>query len=356
MLQVHVSKDHIKITRGVSVAPAPLADGAARLQIKLFGLSANNITYAAMGSGPLGYWDFFPGPAGWGCPPCWGFADVTESRAKGVDVGTRYYGYYPIAETLDVVPTRISRTGFSNGAAHRATKAAIYNRYNLTSADPQYAPEFEREQVLFRPVFGAGWWLADFVHRDNPRTVVMSSATSKSALVTALQLRKLGAPQLVGLTSTKNIFYLRDTALFDHVISYDDAASVTAVGPATYVDFLGRESLRSQVHDLLGDRLKRSVIFGATDWADKPGGVQPQKGAVAGPTPEFFFTPSYRETRLAEQPMLGATMPSDILEFYASSRRFVTITSLRGVDEIIASWMKLVAGEVGPRDGLTLQF
>jgi hypothetical protein len=356
MLQIHVSKDDLKTVRAVSVSPAPLADGAARLQIKLFGLSANNITYAAMGTGPLGYWDFFPGPVGWGCPPGWGLADVTESRATGVEVGARYYGYYPVAETLDVFPTRISSTGFSDGVAHRAAKAAIYNRYHLTSADPQYASQFEREQVLFRPVFGAGWWLADFVHQGNPQTVVMSSATSKSALVAAMQLRKLGKHRLVGLTSGKNIAYLHGAGLFDHVISYDEAASVTASGPASYVDFLGRESLRSKVHEVLGERLTRSVIFGATDWADKSGGVQSVKSALPGPAPEFFFTPSYRESRIAEQPSLGAAMQRDILEFYSGSRRFVTITHRHGVDEIVAAWMKLLSGDVAPSEGLTFQF
>jgi hypothetical protein len=34
----------------------------------------------------------------------------------------------------------------------------------------------------------------------------------------------------------------------------------------------------------------------------------------------------------------------------------VNITNLRGVDAIIASWTKLVSGDGGPRDGLTLQF
>src|SRR5262245_52322913 len=356
MLQVHVSKNDLKTVRAVNTSPSSVAAGAVRLQLKLFGLSANNITYAAMGDGPLGYWDFFPGPPGWGCPPCWGFADVIASRETDVAIGTRYYGYYPIAETLDVFPTNIDKTGFTDGAAHRAKKATIYNRYHLASADPLYVSGFEREQVLFRPVFGAGWWLADFVHRCNPQTVVMSSATSKSALVTARQLRRLGTRHLVGLTSTKNTSYLRDTALYDQVLSYDEAASVTTDGTATYVDFLGRESLTSRIHEVLGDRLTRSVMFGATDWTDRPGGVQPLKRSVRGPVPEFFFTPSYREVRLAEQPSLSETAQRDIREFYSSSRKFVTIHNVRGVDEIMNCWMKLLAGEISPGDGLALEF
>lgn len=278
MLQVQVIKDDLKTARAVSIPSSPVAAGAARLQLKLFGLSANNIITRQWAMAPL-------------------------------DTGT---------------------------SSHRRP--------------------VEREQVLFRPVFGAGWWLADFVHRGSSHTVVMSSATSKSALVTARQLRRLGKQHLVGLTSAKNTSYLRDTALYHQMLSYDDVASVTTEGTAMYVDFLGRASLTSKVHEVIGDHLIRSVMFGATDWADKPGGVQPPKGVVKGPVPEFFFTPSYYVARLAEVPALRAAMQRDIQEFYPSSRRFVTIHNRRGVDEIISCWMRLLSGDISPREGLTLQF
>ena len=143
----------------------------------------------------------------------------------------------------------------------------------------------------------------------------MSSATSKSALVTARQLRRLGDHRLVGLTSPKNTSYLRDIALYHQVLSYEDAASLATDGTTTYVDFLGRESLTAKVHEVLGERLIRSVMFGATDWTDKPGGVQPPKGSVRGPTPEFFFTPSYREARLVEEPALSTAIQRDMRDF-----------------------------------------
>ena len=42
--------------------PAALADGAARIEVEQFALSANNISYAAFGD-LLRYWEFFPAPA-----------------------------------------------------------------------------------------------------------------------------------------------------------------------------------------------------------------------------------------------------------------------------------------------------
>jgi hypothetical protein len=356
MLQVQVSRADLGTVRVVDTSPSPLPNGAARLQLGLFGLSANNVTYAAMGEGVLRYWDFFPASQGWGCTPCWGFADVIESRAPGVDVGMRFYGYFPMAETLEVRPGNVNDRGFTDAMPHRANKPAVYNQYHLTTSDPLYDPEFEPEQVLFRPTFAPGWWLADFVHRDDPRAVVMSSASSKSALATACQLRRLGDHRLTGMTSARNIGYVRGTGLYHDVMDYADIASLSADAPATYLDFLGRESLTKQVHDVLGARLIRSVLFGATDWDDKPGGVQPLSAVVKGPEPEFFFTSTHRDARLAQEPALAVAMQRDMRAFYRDSRRFVTVRRYRSADEIVACWKRLLSGNADPAVGVALQF
>src|SRR5687768_1386255 len=114
MREVHISKQDIRDTRIAMIKQAPVGEGAARLKLDLFALTANNVTYAAMGTGMLGYWDFFPASDGFGKVPVWGFATVTESNAAGVEVGARYYGYYPLAETLDVTPAKAGPRGFSD--------------------------------------------------------------------------------------------------------------------------------------------------------------------------------------------------------------------------------------------------
>ena len=49
------------------------------------------------------YWGFFPtGDDAWGHMPVWGFADVVASTVSGVEVGERFYGYFPIASHLRV--------------------------------------------------------------------------------------------------------------------------------------------------------------------------------------------------------------------------------------------------------------
>jgi hypothetical protein len=158
------------------------------------------------------------------------------------------------------------------------------------------------------------------------------------------------------MTSAGNIGYVRGTGLYHDVMEYDDVASLSADAPATYVDFLGRESLTKQVHEVLGASLIRSVLFGATDWDDKPGGVQPLKAVVKGPKPEFFFTSTHRNARLAEEPALSDAMQRDMRAFYRESRRFVAIRRHQGADELVACWKRLLSGSADPGEGLAFQF
>lgn len=350
MRELHISKRNIRDTRFALVKQAPVGEGQARLKLDIFALTSNNVTYAAMGEGMLGYWDFFPASEGFGKVPVWGFATVIESNAPEIAVGARYYGYYPLAETLDVIP-RKTATGFIDTAAHRAPKAALYNVYTDVALDPAYDAAYEAEQTLFRPLYGTGWWAADFIKQGAAKAVVLSSASSKTALATAHQLKKLGGAEIVGLTSPGNEAYVRGSGLYDRVVLYSDAASLNVKAPATYVDFLGRAELNTTVHSTLGDALTRSIIIGVTDWAGERASAP-----LPGPKPEFFFVPTYAAERLKADPSLMPAMGRDLRAFYPASHAFVDVKRITGAEAISATWTKLVAGEVPPRDGLVLSF
>ena len=350
MRELHISKANIRDTQFALVKQAPVGEGQARLKLDLFALTSNNVTYAAMGTGMLGYWDFFPAPEGFGKVPVWGFGTVTESNAPDIAVGSRFYGYYPLAETLDVTPKKTA-TGFIDTVAHRAPKAALYNIYTDTTLDPGYDANYEPEQTLFRPLYGTGWWAADFIKQAAAKTVVLSSASSKTALATAHQLRKLGGAEIIGLTSPGNEAYVRESGLYDRVVLYNDAASLKVEAPATYVDYLGRAELNATIHTKLGDALTRSIIIGVTDWSGERA-----TAPLPGPKPEFFFVPTYAAERLKADPQLGPAMMRDLRAFYPASHAFVTPMRVNGADAIVAAWSQLVAGNVPPRDGLVAAF
>ena len=77
-----VSRSDLRRTAFVPAAQTPdtaLDTGEILVRITRFALTANNITYGAVGE-MIGYWTFFPAPEGWGRIPVWGFADVVRSQ------------------------------------------------------------------------------------------------------------------------------------------------------------------------------------------------------------------------------------------------------------------------------------
>lgn len=89
------------------------------LKVDKFALTANNITYGVAGD-MIGYWQFSPADLPNGNIPVWGMGTVVKSANAELNVGDRYYGYFPMASYLLVKPEKITSRGFVDGAAHRS--------------------------------------------------------------------------------------------------------------------------------------------------------------------------------------------------------------------------------------------
>jgi hypothetical protein len=357
-----VDRKDLHRARWVQREAAPLADGEARLRIDLFALTANNITYAAFGEA-MNYWAFYPtADADTGCIPVWGFADVFESRADGVAVGERFYGYFPIADQVVLQPARIGPAGFSDGAAHRRELHAVYNHYGRCSADAGYRAELEAQQALLRPLFTTSFLIDDFL-ADNAffgaRTVLLSSASSKTAYGTAhcLALRRgaADAVRIVGLTSPANLAFTQGLDCYDEVLPYDAVASLAADKPAVYVDFSGSAPLRASVHAHFGERLAYSCSVGGTHWDELGSG----KG-LPGPRPTLFFAPAQVKKRLADwgpaglQQRTAAAWQAFMRPVTDPARPWMQVVHGRGTAVVEATYALLLSGKAKPQDGHVL--
>ena len=297
-----VDRDDYRNTRVVDASPAALDEGEVRLRVDGFGFTANNITYAAAGD-MIGYWTFFPAPElgddiNWGRVPVWGFADVVESRCDGVHEGERLFGYLPMSTELVILPQHVSTGSLRDGAAHRASLPAVYNNYERCAGDPGYRADLEAEQMLYRPLFFTSFLIDDFL-ADNEffgaSTIVLGSASSKTAFGTAHLLSQREGLTVVGLTSPGNVAFVEGLGCYDHVATYDDIASLPA-GPAAFVDMSGNASVVRAVHERYGDELTHSSIVGITHWENRLGSVDP----MPGPAQTMFFAPTQIEKRREE--------------------------------------------------------
>jgi hypothetical protein len=297
-----VDRDDYRTTRVAEFAPAPLDEGEVRLRVDAFGLTANNITYAAAGD-MIGYWTFFPAPdsgddVNWGRIPVWGFADVVESRCEGVSEGERLFGYLPMSTELVIRPTHVSAGSLTDGAAHRSALPPVYNSYERCSGTAGYRADLEAEQMVYRPLFFTSFLIDDFL-ADNEffgaSTVVLGSASSKTAFGTAYLLSGRDGLTVVGLTSPGNVAFVEGLGCYDQVVTYDDIGSLPS-GPAVFVDMSGNAAVVRAVHEYYGDDLAHSAIVGLTHWEDRLGTIDP----VPGPAQTLFFAPSQIEKRRGE--------------------------------------------------------
>jgi NADPH:quinone reductase-like Zn-dependent oxidoreductase len=283
-----VKRDDLHQCR-IAEAPAPVPEpGQALLRVDSFGLTANNVTYAVMGEA-MSYWSFFPAEDGWGRVPMWGFAEVERSEAPGVEAGTRVYGYLPPSSHLLVTPASVDPAGFVDGSPHRAELPSAYHRYLATGEDRFYRPDTEAIQMLLRPLFFTSFLIDDQLADDGLTgrgPIVLSSASSKTAIAAAYMLAQRDGVELIALTSPRSAEFVAGLGIYDRTVTYDDVGSLER-GPATYVDFAGNGAVRQAVHSHFGDDLVHSMAVGVTHWEDFGGG-----GDLPGPQPVFFFAPT----------------------------------------------------------------
>jgi len=311
-------------------AHGTLRDGEVVLSLDRFSLTTNNITYAAYGDA-LRYWTLFPtGEDGFGMMPVWGFADVTASRAPGIEVGARVFGYFPMADTLVVQAEKISRGGFADASPWRRTVPDIYNRYVLCAGDRHYSPALENSEALFRPLFITSYTAVDFLRENGffgARQIVVSSASSKTAYGSAWCLKDDDI-RVVALTGARNRAFVDGLGIYDAVHGYKAVEALDAALPTLYLDLAGDAALRTRVHAHFGRELVYDCLVGSTQ-SDSFAAGDPD---LTGPRPVFFFAATCLDNHRAQ-----GTLNAFYDRFLADQRAFFE----RVVDPA-SPWIRIV--------------
>lgn len=349
-----VDRGDFRRTRFVeSPRPRPRADGEVLLQIDRFALTSNNVSYALTGD-MLAYWSFFPAEAGFGRVPAMGFADVIESRHPEVKVGERFFGFYPMGSHLLVEASEATRGSFVDVAPHRRDTALAYRQYLRTTADPQYEGSREDAILLLRGLFLTSFLVDDFL-LDNggfgAERVLISSASSKTAIALAFCLSRRRGGRAIGLTSERNLAFCRGLGCFDEVLPYDAIDGIEASAPAVFVDHSGDRKVVGGVHRRLGDALRHSAVVGATHWSEK----RPERD-LPGPAPTFFFAPTQLEKRRAEWGPEGfeRKLGEAWRDFLAFSDRWLRVVRGQGRGDVERTWGDVLEGRSKPECGHVL--
>ncbi|MDZ4306775.1 DUF2855 family protein [Allopontixanthobacter sp.] len=352
---VHVLRDDISDAVLVDTDLGSLAEGAVRLKIESFSVTANNVTYAVAGD-QMGYWNFFPGEGPRGVVPMWGHARVAESRHPEITVGERVYGYLPMATHLDVVPGKVSDGGFMDMAEHRQPMSPIYNQYSRLTADPEHDPAREAQRMIFGPLFKTGYLIETMFRTESwfgAEAMVMTSASSKTSMALASVARDK-SPQVrrIGLTSAGNVAFTEATALYDQVLSYDQVGELEQV-PTVSVDFAGNSKVLRAIHEHLGGNLAYSCLVGATHVDGRIGGSK----NMPGPQPILFFAPHYAVAAIKElgPKAFGKAVAESWHRFLGEVEGTVEVEIRPGLAAARDTFVAMVKGQVDPAVGIVIE-
>ena len=346
-----VERTNIANARLIESIPSDteLVPGQVLLTIERFGLTSNNLSYAATGDF-LGYWSFFPAPdPAWGRLPVWGYAEVTRSEHPDVAVGERLFGILPAARHLIVEPSGVDSIRLSDGIEHRAALHPWYSRYYRTTADPVTAAGFADLQPILWALFMTGWHLAgDFAAAGNfgADHLIVSSASSKTAYSLAHSLKANGSgAHVIGVTSAGNVDFVSGLGCYDSVVTYHDPGFEQLAGTAAFVDMAGNTALRTDVHSTFGDRLVRSVLVGGTHRDTSQGPAE-----LPGPVPQFFFIPDAAEQQAAVEghDRYHARFATAWADFAAWASQHTRVVTSTGPQALLDAYGQAIVGTTDP--------
>ncbi len=344
----------------LTVEPVPeLGEGEIEFGLDLVALTANNVTYAALGQptgflGPdAGYWDFFAERDAAGRLPVWGFATVARSRVAGIQKGEQFYGYWPLASHAVLTSEKTTAAGFVETSARRAKLPPLYNGYQRIAALPEHRVADHEQWPVWRPLYLTGWLVADQLADEadhGAEQVLVTAASSKTALSFAHAMReRTERPRLVALTSERSAGFVRGSGLYDEVMTYDALAEVRRT-PTALVDFANAAAVVAGVREALGALLHFDLVVGATHWDATQG------PKVAGVPRSAFFAPS-RLTKRGQE--WGDALRDKLAEawtgFMAVAPTLTRLDERSGAQAALAAWDEAVSGRADPALGVLIR-
>ena len=349
MQQFQVNKQDLSINRVASGSSETLTNEGISFEVERFAFTANNLTYFMVGE-KLGYWQFFPpidnrADENWGIIPVWGIGKVVASNNSLVEVGSRYFGYFPPATYLHMNSIALAQGNLIDTSAHRKPLPQGYNLYRpLEQTQGGKQAHIENLQMLLWPLYITSYCLWDLIEQSSakPEQVVVLSASSKTSLGLAHALKKSGY-HTIGITSSKNESFVSELNIYSEVLHYDGIEYLSSK-QTIVVDMSGNAKVKNELKAKLGGALMRYVQVGLTHWQD----------AVEDEDGEFFFAPAHIQARIAE---LGAQTfhtqsGAFIKEAMMWSASWLNVKEQSGIHTLADDFYAICKGDIPANVGL----
>ena len=208
--------------------------------------------------------------------------------------------------------------------------------------------------MLLRPLFFTSFLIDDQLADEGLATrgpIVISSASSKTAIAAAFMLAQRDGVELVGLTSPRSAEFVEGLGIYGRTVTYDAIDSLER-GPATFVDIAGDGEVRRAVHSHYGDELVHSMAVGVTHWEELGAGG----GELPGPPPTFFFAPDRVVKRSKDWGRAGLeTRVADAWHpFCEWTGGWLEVIHGQGFEAVQSAYLDVLEGRVDPKSAHVL--
>jgi hypothetical protein len=366
----------------------PLVQGEIRLRIDKVGLTANNMFYALMGEAPfLKFFSVYPVPRHdhLANVPAWGVATIIESANSEFRVGEQYRGFLHMANVVQM-KARPSADGFTAYANGREKLNKAYNQFvrvEHTATSPFHGTSDKADLAMVAaPGALSGFLLCELLRLNafyGGNSVVLTSASSKLSLAMAFLLREERSSGtlrcIIGLSSAKNIDFVRSTGLFDEVWLHEAERALEPELRPVLIDVAGDAA----IYQRLKSQLAKAFAVGGTHTKAKsstfsafgpsallklvssmvaPPAVAKWLEQSVNPPLEMFFAPTVM-SQLRERwgrEKLAAKSDEALGAFVSAAleRGFIRIVRAEKLDAIQSQYRRIVEGKVPPSEAIVL--
>ena len=206
--------------------------------------------------------------------------------------------------------------------------------------------------MVLRPLFYTSFLIDDFL-ADNDwfgaSTVVLSSASSKTAIGSAFLIASRPGVRVVGLTSAANAEFVRSLGCYHETVVYDDVAAVE-VADAVFIDIAGNADVRAAVHERFADRLRYSMVVGGTHWDHRARHASPARRSDARVL--LCARRRARSGRTTGAPQCSTSASAEAWRRYTTwVDGWLKFDSCTGAHDVEATYQTLLEGRADPRIG-----
>jgi hypothetical protein len=362
--QLQTLKSDLSKTRILETQNSDIQEEEISVSIESFAFTSNNVTYGVAGD-TIGYWQFFPTTEDanneWGCIPVWGYAKIIKSNVKELNVGERLFGYFPPGDILNLKPIKVTDQGFIDGKEHRKDLPAVYNNYLRLSEDVNYDNKLDNIRSLLFPLHITSFCICDALEDHayfGAEQIIVISASSKTAIGLAQGLKDASSvPSIIGLTSQKNLDFVKNLNCYDEVITYDRLSDVNFNLKSVMVDMAGSREILGTLHGSLSDKMLKCLTVGMTHWDNEITAEDALGQAMLRERTEFFFAPAHIQKRVKDWGHEGYNQKTS--EFMKTrsiqSTDWMQVKKIIGLENFISTYEEFVSGNINPSEGIIVE-